>query len=76
MEHRLARAKAEGKMLARRVVEDDKVGAAKVAEARKLLTKDVGILKVARQVGLGMGTVARVKNEMDAASRARKTLWR
>ena len=34
--------------------------------AQKQLKKGVGILKVAKMVGLGTGTVQRIKQEMDA----------
>jgi|SRR6516225_8638427 DNA invertase Pin-like site-specific DNA recombinase len=38
----------------------------KLAEARKLLGQGRGILKVAKLVGLGTGTVQRLKREMQA----------
>jgi hypothetical protein len=40
------------------------VAAAKVAKAQELLRQGNGILKVGRLVGLGSGTVQRVKREM------------
>ncbi len=62
----LKRAVANGKTLGRRQVESDPEGAAKVKEARNLLSQGAGILKVARQVGLGNSTVQRIKAEMAA----------
>jgi DNA invertase Pin-like site-specific DNA recombinase len=62
----LKRAVANGKTLGRRLVESDPEGAAKVKEARKLLSQGAGILKVARKVGLGNSTVQRIKVEMAA----------
>jgi DNA invertase Pin-like site-specific DNA recombinase len=60
----LRRAVADGKVLGRRTVEDSPEGAAKVAKARKLLKAGQGINKVAAAVGLGGGTVQRIKAEM------------
>jgi DNA invertase Pin-like site-specific DNA recombinase len=62
----LRRAVANGKTLGRRHVENDPEGAAKVKEARKLLSQGAGILKTARLVGLGNSTVQRIKAEMSA----------
>lgn len=59
----LARAKACGKVLGRKpgtVIADR----GKLAAARKLLRKGVGIGKTARTVGLGNGTVQRLKQAM------------
>jgi DNA invertase Pin-like site-specific DNA recombinase len=39
----------------------------KLAKARRELAKGVGIRKVARQIGLGVGTVHRIKREMRVA---------
>jgi DNA invertase Pin-like site-specific DNA recombinase len=60
----LRRAEAGGKVLGRRTVESDPQGLAKVTKARKLLRQGDGILKVAAAVGLGSGTVQRIKAEM------------
>ena len=38
----------------------------KLAEARAMLAEGVGIMKTAKAVGLGTGTVHRLKQEMDA----------
>jgi DNA invertase Pin-like site-specific DNA recombinase len=42
--------------------------AAKEREARRLLAKNVGVLKVAKKLGLGTGTVQNIKTVMAAAS--------
>jgi DNA invertase Pin-like site-specific DNA recombinase len=55
----LRRAVAQGKHLGR-----PKIDAALERKARAQLSKGVGILKVARTVGLGTGTVQRIKAEM------------
>jgi DNA invertase Pin-like site-specific DNA recombinase len=60
----LKRAKAAGKVLGRRPVEDDPDGAAKVRKARKMLEAGKGINKVAKAIGLSNGTVARLKAEI------------
>jgi DNA invertase Pin-like site-specific DNA recombinase len=58
----LARARAEGKQLGRRTVE-----AKKVKAALALRSKGLGIRRIAREVGLGVGTVIRlVANESEA----------
>ena len=57
----LKRARAAGKVLGRRPVEDSPEGARKANRARKLLDKGTGINAVARAVGLSNGTVARLK---------------
>ena len=61
----LARARAEGKQLGRRTVEQSH--GAKVKAALKLRSRGVGIRRIAREVGLGVGTVIRlVGNESQA----------
>jgi DNA invertase Pin-like site-specific DNA recombinase len=55
----LARARAEGKVLGR-----PRVAANVEARARKQLAKGTGILKVAKALGIGTGTVQRIKREM------------
>jgi hypothetical protein len=40
----------------------------KLRKARAELAKGIGIVKVAKQVGLGVGTVAKFKNQMVANS--------
>ena len=57
----LARAKARGVQLGR-----PKVGAKAEAAIKKHLAAGVGILKTARTVGVGSGTVQRVKAELAA----------
>jgi DNA invertase Pin-like site-specific DNA recombinase len=54
----LARARAEGKQLGRRTVEQSH--GAKVKAALKLRSRGVGIRRIAREVGLGVGTVLRL----------------
>jgi DNA invertase Pin-like site-specific DNA recombinase len=54
----LARARADGKQLGRRPVEQSK--ARKVKAALALRSRGVGIRRIARDVGLGVGTVLRV----------------
>jgi DNA invertase Pin-like site-specific DNA recombinase len=73
----MGRARAElaknGKFVARRsgIVRRSlgRPGAApdKIEEAKKLLDQGLGILKVAKQVGLGTGTVQRLKREVGSA---------
>jgi DNA invertase Pin-like site-specific DNA recombinase len=61
----LARARAEGKQLGRRTVEQSH--GAKVKAALNLRSRGVGIRRIAREVGLGVGTVIRlVGNESQA----------
>ena len=61
----LARAKAEGKQLGRRTVEQSH--ARKVNAALALRSKGLGIRRIAKEVGLGVGTVIRlVGNEVEA----------
>jgi DNA invertase Pin-like site-specific DNA recombinase len=54
----LARARADGKQLGRRPVEQSK--ARKVKAALELRSRGVGIRRIARDVGLGVGTVLRI----------------
>jgi DNA invertase Pin-like site-specific DNA recombinase len=54
----LARARADGKQLGRRRVEQSK--ARKVKAALALRSRGVGIRRIARDVGLGIGTVLRI----------------
>jgi DNA invertase Pin-like site-specific DNA recombinase len=58
----LKRAVAQGTRLGR-----PKVDAALERKAQKQLQKGMGILKVAKMLGLGTGTVQRIKQEMGAA---------
>ena len=58
----LKRAVAQGARLGR-----PKVDIALEHKAQKQLKKGVGILKVAKMLGLGTGTVQRIKQEMGAA---------
>lgn len=57
----LARARAEGKQLGRRTVEQSHTRKAKAALA--LRSKGLGIRRIAKEVGLGVGTVIRLVNE-------------
>lgn len=59
----LRRAVANGKVLGRPLNDPDAVG-----KARGELAKGIGIGKVARSVGLGVGTVHKLAREMAAAS--------
>ena len=59
----LARAKAQGKTLGRPRVTD-----AIEQRARSELAKGSGIIKVAKMLGVGNGTVQRIKDEMRAAA--------
>jgi DNA invertase Pin-like site-specific DNA recombinase len=54
----LARARADGKQLGRRPVEQSQ--ARKVKAALALLSQGIGIRRIAREVGLGVGTVLRI----------------
>ena len=58
----LKRAVAQGARLGR-----PKVDIALERKAQKQLKKGVGILKVAKMLGLGTGTVQRIKQEMGVA---------
>jgi DNA invertase Pin-like site-specific DNA recombinase len=60
----LQRAKAEGKKLGRRKGSRGKKVLKLEAKARELLAKGTGIGKVAREIGLGVGTVHRIKRSM------------
>jgi DNA invertase Pin-like site-specific DNA recombinase len=60
----LARAKAEGKRLGR----PSAMTPAKERQARRLLAKKVGVLKVAKKLGLGTGTVQNIKAAMAGAA--------
>jgi DNA invertase Pin-like site-specific DNA recombinase len=62
----LQRAKAEGKTLGRRKGSRGKRVLKLEGEARKLLGKGMGILKVAKTIGIGTGTVHRIKREIEA----------
>jgi DNA invertase Pin-like site-specific DNA recombinase len=57
----LARARAEGKQLGRRPVEQSK--AKKVKQALALRCQGIGIRRIAREVGLGVGTVIRLVDQ-------------
>jgi DNA invertase Pin-like site-specific DNA recombinase len=59
----LARAKAQGKRLGRPQV-DQRIA----ARVRAELTKGTGILKTAKALGIGVGTVQRIKREMASTS--------
>jgi DNA invertase Pin-like site-specific DNA recombinase len=61
----LARARAEGKQLGRRTVEQSH--GAKVKTALKLRSCGLGIRRIAREVGLGVGTVIRLVGNENAA---------
>jgi DNA invertase Pin-like site-specific DNA recombinase len=61
-----SRAKAEGKQLGRRAGSRGKKVIKLEAKARQLLAQGTGIGKVAREIGLGVGTVHRIKREMVA----------
>jgi DNA invertase Pin-like site-specific DNA recombinase len=54
----LARARADGKQLGRRTVEQSH--AKKVRAALALRSKGIGIRRIASEVGLGVGTVIRL----------------
>lgn len=59
----LARARAQGKRLGRRPISD-----AVLAKIREKLTTGAGILTTAKTLGVGTGTVHRVKREMAAVA--------
>ena len=61
----LARAKAKGVKLGRPKVTPDVE-----RKARRALAKGTGVLKTAALLGIGTGTVQRIKAEMLASSRA------
>jgi putative DNA-invertase from lambdoid prophage Rac len=60
----LARAKAQGKALGR----PSGMTLGKTSEARTMLLQGVGVLKVAKTLGLGTGTIQKTKGEMRAAA--------
>ena len=62
----LARARAEGKQLGRRPVEQSK--AKKVKQALALRSRGIGIRRIAREVGLGVGTVIRLVDQAPTTS--------
>jgi DNA invertase Pin-like site-specific DNA recombinase len=62
----LARARKEGKKLGR----PSGMTPAKGRKARKLLGNNVGILKVAQKLGVGTGTIQKIKDEMTASKAA------
>jgi DNA invertase Pin-like site-specific DNA recombinase len=59
----LLRARSQGKRLGRRPV-----GAAVIERIRTQLASGAGILKTAKTLGVGTGTVHRLKREMDAGA--------
>jgi DNA invertase Pin-like site-specific DNA recombinase len=59
----LARARAQGKRLGRRPMSEDVV-----ERIREELATGAGILKTAKALGIGTGTVHRVKREMEATA--------
>ena len=61
----LARARAEGKQLGRRTVEQSH--GAKVKAVLRLRSRGIGIRRIAREVGLGVGTVMRLVGSENAA---------
>jgi DNA invertase Pin-like site-specific DNA recombinase len=61
----LARARAEGKQLGRRPVEQSK--AKKVKQVLALRSQGIGIRRIAREVGLGVGTVIRLVDQTPAS---------
>jgi DNA invertase Pin-like site-specific DNA recombinase len=62
----LARARAEGKTLGR----PSALTAAKERKIRKLLADNIGVVKIGKTVGVGTGTVQRIKSEMAGAEDA------
>ncbi|MDR3528681.1 MAG: recombinase family protein [Rhizomicrobium sp.] len=60
----LARARAQGTVLGR----PSGMTTEKAQEARTMLGKGVGVLKIARQLGVGTGTIQKIKGEMRAAA--------
>jgi DNA invertase Pin-like site-specific DNA recombinase len=59
----LSRARSQGKRLGRRPVSEDVVD-----RIREQLATGAGILKTAKLVGCGVGTVHRIKREMTAVA--------
>lgn len=62
----LARAREEGTKLGRRRIEE--TDAAKVATIRTLLTQGCGIRRIAGDLGVGVGTVLRVRDTTNAGT--------
>jgi DNA invertase Pin-like site-specific DNA recombinase len=60
----LARAKAEGRRLGRKRIEDSDITKAKTIVA--LLTKGIGVRRIARELGVGVGTVSRLRNDLSS----------
>lgn len=60
----LSRARAQGKRLGR----PSGLTPAKERQARKLLAKSVGVVKIATKLGIGTGTVQRIKADMESAA--------
>jgi DNA invertase Pin-like site-specific DNA recombinase len=60
----LARAKAQGKKLGR----PSGMTPVKDREARDLLAQGIGLNKIGKQLGVGTGTIQKIKNEMCAAA--------
>ena len=56
----LARARQAGTHLGRKFTEDTKEGSRKVKAALAMRAKGIGYRKIAREVGLGVGTVMRL----------------
>ena len=61
----LARARQAGTHLGRKFTEDTKDGGRKVKAALAMRAKGVGYRKIAREVGLGVGTVMRLTASQD-----------
>lgn len=59
----LARARAEGKRLGRRSLED--TNAKKVSRIRAMRDSGLGIRRIARELNTGVGTVSRIIKDMD-----------
>jgi DNA invertase Pin-like site-specific DNA recombinase len=60
----LARARAEGKRLGR----PSAMTRAKEREIRKLLSQKIGVVKIGRTLGIGTGTVQRIKADVSGAA--------
>ena len=56
----LARARQEGTRLGRKFTEDSEDGKRKIKAALAMREKGIGYRKIAREVGLGVGTVLRL----------------
>jgi len=61
----LARARQAGTHLGRKFTEDTKEGSRKVKAALAMRAKGVGYRKIAKEVGLGVGTVMRLTASQD-----------